>query len=121
MEESIYNKKILKENRRALRNNLTQAEVRLWKALQGKQLAGIKFRRQYSVGNYILDFYCPAERSDVELDGAGHLTPDGLLKDQIRDQYLTGLQIKVLRFENKLVLEALEGVLENIKHHFKPD
>ena len=70
----IHNRKYLKEIRRILRKNLTPAEALLWKALQKSQLDGKKFRRQHSVGNYILDFYCPAEKIAIELDGMPHFS-----------------------------------------------
>ena len=58
--------------RTKLRSNLTPAEATLWRMLKGSKLQGRKFRRQHSVANYILDFYCPAERLAVELDGQVH-------------------------------------------------
>ncbi|MHA6250128.1 endonuclease domain-containing protein [Pontibacter sp. CAU 1760] len=64
----LHNRKYLKENRRELRHNLTPAEAELWKHLQGSQLAGRKFRRQHSIGNFILDFYCSSEKMAIELD-----------------------------------------------------
>lgn len=121
MDESLYNKKSLKETRRQLRNNLTPAEARLWKSLQNKQLDGRKFRRQYSVGNYVLDFYCPVERLAIELDGQGHFSEAGMQLDLERDDYLKSLDIKVLRFENHLVITNIESVLEEIKQHFKKE
>jgi len=116
----LNNLKHLRSNRKRLRNNLTPAEASLWKLLQGKQLGGNKFRRQHSVGNYILDFYCPAEKLAIELDGAGHYTEEGLIKDEIRTQFLNAFGIKVLRFENKLVFEKTELVLEEISRSFTP-
>ena len=86
----INNKPSLKPYRKQLRNNLTSAEATLWKHLQRKQLEGRKFRRQHSVGNYILDFYCPAEKLCVELDGAAHFTESGVESDQKRTIYLNG-------------------------------
>ena len=62
----IHNRKNLKQFRKDLRNNLTPAEATLWKAIQRSQLEGRKFRRQHSVGNYILDFYCPKEKLAIE-------------------------------------------------------
>jgi len=62
-----------------------------------------------------LDFYCPKENLAVELDGHEHFTMIGEEKDRIRDEYLNGVNIQVLRFENKEVFENLEGVLEKIK------
>ena len=60
LHNQIHNLKNLKKQRKDLRNNPTPAEAVLWKALQKRQLAGRKFRRQHSVGHYILDFYCSA-------------------------------------------------------------
>lgn len=81
----------------------------------GRTLAGKKFRRQHSVGFYILDFYCPAERLCIELDGAEHFTGSGMAYDEERTLFLKSLNIRVLRFENKEVFEALNSVLDRIK------
>lgn len=116
---NIHNRKGLKTFRRALRNNLTPAEAILWKALQNKKLEGRKFRRQHSVGKHVLDFYCPSEMLAVELDGAEHFTPQGSIKDEERDEYLNGLNIRVVRFENKEVYNNLEMVLMEIKENFR--
>ncbi|MGB0175551.1 MAG: endonuclease domain-containing protein [Owenweeksia sp.] len=118
---TLHNRKHLKETRRKLRNNLTPAEATLWKHLQRKQLEGRKFRRQHSVGNYILDFYLPAEKLSVELDGASHFTPAGEENDSVRDSYLAVVGITVLRFENKLVFEHIDTVLDTICRNFKPE
>jgi len=115
---AIHNRKYLKQFRKDLRNNLTPAEATLWKALQRSQLEGSKFRRQHSVGNYILDFYCPAEKLAIELDGQGHFTAAGSEKDYNRDEYLKTLNITVLRFENREVFDIIENVLEIIKSNF---
>jgi 5-methyltetrahydrofolate--homocysteine methyltransferase len=115
---NISNLKELEEKRKALRNGATQAEKFLWKALQNSQLEGRKFRRQHSVEHFILDFYCPSERIAIELDGAGHFSPVGQEYDLYRDARLAELGIKVLHFENNLVFENLEGVLEEVKSSF---
>ena len=117
---NLNNLNYLKTNRKRLRNNLTPAEASLWKLLQGSKLGGRKFRRQHSVGNYILDFYCPSEKIAVELDGAGHYTEEGIKKDELRTKFLNEVGIKVLRFENKLVFEKTEWVLEEISKGFAP-
>ena len=115
----INNLPYLKTFRRELRNNLTPAEATLWKHLQRKQLGGRKFRRQHSIGNYIVDFYCPAERLAIELDGQGHYTATGQEKDAERTAFLNEFDVNVIRFENKWVFRDLEGVLEEIKRNFK--
>jgi very-short-patch-repair endonuclease len=119
MSSPIHNVPALKENRRMLRSNLTPAEAALWKILQSSQLNGRKFRRQHSVGPYILDFYCPSEMLAIELDGAHHFTSTGMENDQVRTSYLENLQIRVLRFEDKDVFEQTEEVIEGIRRSFK--
>ena len=117
--QQINNLTYLKDNRKALRNNLTSAEATLWKFLKGKQLEGRKFRRQHSIENYILDFYCPSERINIELDGEHHFTEKGMEKDKERDEYLNSLGIKVIRIENKDIFEHMDNVIEMIKNNFK--
>lgn len=118
MKYQIHNRKYLEERRKSLRGNLTSAEATLWKSLKRKQLEGRKFRRQHSIENYIVDFYCPSEKLIIELDGAYHLNFAQQNKDQERDDRLKTLGLKVLRFENKLVFEDLEFVLGEIKKEF---
>ena len=107
-----------KDQRRALRSNLTTAEATLWNNLKSSQLNNRKFRRQHSVGEFILDFYCPQEKLAVELDGAGHFTTSGNLHDAARTEYLNSVGIRVIRFENKLIWSALESVLQTIARNF---
>jgi very-short-patch-repair endonuclease len=97
----LHNRPTLLETRRALRRALTPAEATLWRALKGGQVAGWKFRRQHSVGPFVLDFYCPAARVAVELDGAGHFSAPGIAADVARDGYLRQQHIEVLRVENR--------------------
>ena len=107
-----------KDERRTLRNNLTPAEAVLWTNLKSGQLSRRKFRRQHSIGEFILDFYCPQEKLAIELDGAGHFTTSGNLHDAARTEYLNSVGIRVLRFENKLIWSALESVLHSIESNF---
>ena len=108
----------LKPRRKELRAALTPAEVRLWVALKGRQLDGRKFRRQHSMGAYILDFYCPQEKLAIELDGAAHDSAAAQIRDERRDAFLAGLGIRVLRYENRNVMENLDGVLADIRARF---
>jgi len=117
--KNIHNHKYLEERRKELRKTLTPAEATLWKYLQKKQLKGRKFRRQHSVGNYIVDFYCASENLIIELDGAIHLDFARQNYDHERTQQLEGLGFIIVRFENKLIFENIEGVLEEIRNHFK--
>ena len=117
----IHNKPELIKFRKALRNKSTSAEATLWKCLQKRKVGGFKFRRQHSVGNYILDFYCPAKRIAIELDGARHFTPEGRKNDIKRDAYLEKQKISVLRFENKLIFENQNMVLDAILNELVKD
>jgi very-short-patch-repair endonuclease len=118
LKEKINNLPYLKTFRKELRNNLTPAEAKLWKAVQNKNFEGRKFRRQHSVGNYILDFYCPSEKLGIELDGEVHLGDAARDYDYERTLFLEYYGIKVLRFENELVFKDLEWVLGVIKSNF---
>jgi very-short-patch-repair endonuclease len=117
--DRVFNKKFLKEKRRKLRNNPTYAEKFLWYELRKSQLQGRKFRRQVSIGNYIVDFYCPAERLAIELDGKGHFEEEQMKYDEKRTQYLQSIGIRVLRFENQEILYNTESVLKQITLCFK--
>ena len=108
----IYNNPKLKSRRKELRHNETKEEELLWEKLRRKNL-GYKFSRQYSVGPYILDFYCVEKRIAVELDGFQHLENKDY--DLERDNYLSINDIRVLRFWNKEISANMDKVLEKIK------
>lgn len=105
----------LKSRRRELRASLTPAEALLWRHLQRSKLQGRKFRRQHSVGPYILDFYCPSERLGVELDGAARDHEVAERREILRTTYLAASGVRVIRFENDDVIRNPEGVLASIK------
>ncbi len=115
---NVNNLPNLKSFRKELRNNLTPAEATLWKTIKNKNFEGKKFRRQQSIGNYILDFYCPSEKLAIELDGEFHFNDHAREQDGLRKKYLNQFGIRVLRFENKAVFEDLEWVLGVIKSNF---
>ena len=98
----------LSEFRKEHRNNLTPAEAAFWKIVKGSKFEGRKFVRQHSVGNYILDFYCPSEKLAVELDGARHFSGQGAAEDRERTAFLDSKGIRVVRFENRDVFEETE-------------
>ena len=106
---------------RWLRKNATPAEKKLWSRLRNRQVAGLKFRRQYSVQDRILDFYCEEVRLAVELDGSGHQSHTGQTGDLDRDIELHEQGIRVLRFENRAVLKNLDGVLNEIIYAVTPE
>jgi len=107
----LYNDPKLKQRRRDLRREQTKEEKALWNILRG-QKQGHKFFRQYSVGPYILDFYCPKKRLGVELDGEHH--SEDREYDALRDDYLVLNEIKVLRFWNKEVNDNIDAVLQRM-------
>jgi very-short-patch-repair endonuclease len=110
----LHNLPRLADRRRELRKHLTPAEALLWKQLQRSQMAGRKFRRQHSVGPYVLDFFCASARLAVELDGAAHDHEAAYASDERRERFLKQAGIKVMRFENRDVIANLEGVLAEI-------
>ena len=117
--KKIFNKKELKPRRKELRNNSTYAEVFFWQQVKGLQLEGRKFRRQTSIGSFVVDFYCPEEKLIVELDGEVHFNEEAYKYDKERTEYLESLGIRVIRFENSEVLKNTEYVFKKIKTCFK--
>ena len=115
----ILNKRSKKDQRKKLRSFGTSAEAILWKSLQRSQLLGKKFRRQVSIGRYIVDFYCSECRVIVELDGAAHF---GFLKaeyEQERTSYLESLGLRILRFENRTVFKNRPFILHQISDELR--
>ena len=96
----------------SLRRNMTKEERRLWYEYLSNY--PYRFRRQVTVGCYIVDFYCAAAKLVIELDGSQHFEPKEMQYDQRRTAYLNGLGIEVLRFSNTDILENLRGVCEKI-------
>ena len=96
-----------------LRENLTPAEQRLWEELRAKRLGGLRFRAQHPVGQFILDFYCPAHKLAVELDGNVHAGNEE--QDAARTAHLSAYGYRVLRFTNDQVMTELPDVLAQIK------
>jgi len=103
------------EKCRDLRKNQTDAEKKLWAVLRNGQMAGTKFRRQFSVGRYILDFYSPKWRVGIEADGGGHYEDRENQRDKLRTKELSILGIEMLRFNNLEILNNIEGVCEVIE------
>jgi len=104
----------VEEAARRLRRNMTPAEQKLWEALKGRQVAGLKFRCQHPVGPFVLDFYCPERRLVVELDGGIHEMLEN--RDQARTAQLADYGYHVIRFRNDEVFDDLDSVLERILH-----
>jgi very-short-patch-repair endonuclease len=118
MGQLIHNRKAIEIFRRELRKTPTPFESLLWERLRGSQLDGRKFRRQHSIGAYILDFYCPTELLCLEIDGHIHENPEAILHDKERDQTLAQLQICTLRISNDEIETDIEAVLTKIRASF---
>jgi very-short-patch-repair endonuclease len=99
---------------RTLRKSQTDAEKKLWSVLRNRQLNGIKFRRQFSIGRYILGFYAPEYKIAIEADGGQHYTDEGIIKDTMRANELEVQGIRTLRFSDRDILLNMEGVCEII-------
>src|SRR3989338_525180 len=95
-----HNLFVLRDRRRELRQKSTRAEEKLWFELRNNKL-GVKFKRQHSIGGYILDFYCSEKKLIIELDGEVHNTPEAKEYDSVRDKLLHDLGYKTLRFLNR--------------------
>ena len=107
------NKSSFKEKRRKLRREQTKAEATLWCYLRDKRLDGkTKFRRQFSIGRYIVDFYCHELKLIIELDGDIHYYIQE--KDKTREYYLRKQGYRIIRYTNEQIKNNLEGVLYNI-------
>ncbi|MFH1405450.1 MAG: endonuclease domain-containing protein [Patescibacteria group bacterium] len=115
MGKYLYNKQDQTQFRRKLRNDMPEPERRLWNCIRGKQVNGKKFRRQFGVGKYVLDFYCTKARLAIEIDGDSHYDPVGQAHDAKRDKFLRQRGIKVIRFTNNDIMTNIEGVIDTIR------
>ncbi len=107
------NKSSQKERRKNLRSDQTKAEAVLWSKIRRKQL-GVKFRRQYNIDYYIVDFYCHELRLVIELDGYIHGEEEQKTKDKKRQNYLEQKGYKVIRYRNEQIRYELDDVLQDI-------
>ncbi|OFY83438.1 MAG: hypothetical protein A3F72_20560 [Bacteroidetes bacterium RIFCSPLOWO2_12_FULL_35_15] len=110
----VHNKKSLLEIRRKLRQKSTPAEDCLWQQLRNGKTNDLKCKRQHSIGNYIVDFYCASKRLIIEVDGGIHNTLSQSEKDKLRDENLIDMGFKVMRFKNEEVLFSIDDVLKEI-------
>lgn len=109
-----FNQTSEKLKRRMLRKNMPKAEVVLWSKLKDKGLYGYKFRRQYSVREFVIDFYCPELKLAIEVDGDSHFIEGAEERDRERQRIIESYGITFLRFTNTEVYESLDGVMEKI-------
>ena len=111
----LYNRKKDNEKRKKLRHEMSKAEVLLWCELKGKQFSGYKFRRQYGVGGFVIDFYCPELRLAIEVDGATHSTDEEIEYDKKRENIISDYNIYFFRFINEEIYSDLHNVKEKIR------
>ena len=109
-----FNKKEMQARRRSLRKNMPKLEIILWSKLKNKQMHGERFLRQYSVDQYVLDFYCPRLKLGIEVDGDSHYMPGAEERDNVRQDYIEAFGIRFLRFTNDDVCTNLNGVCQRI-------
>ena len=110
----IFNKKEYVRKRQSLRKKMTKAEIFLWSKLKVKQFHDLKFRRQYGINNYTVDFYCPELKLAIEINGDVHGYNSRIVYDKQRQNDIEALRIKVLRYTNNDVLKNINGVLHDI-------
>lgn len=110
----LYQAPEFKSLRQKLRNSGTETERALWKVLRRKQILGYKFIRQYGVGRFVLDFYCPELRLSIELDGSQHLKAGNAEDDKQRTHFLKEKNITELRFFDNEVFNNLDGIADKI-------
>lgn len=104
----------MKAYRRNLRKRMTAAEIALWNKINKRQLADARFLRQYSIGRFIVDFYCPKLKLAIEVDGEIHNDPEQQFYDEKRTYLLKREGVSVLRFKNDDVFDCQQQVLEQI-------
>ena len=109
-----FNRKSERERRRELRASMPDAEVMLWSRLKGRQLLGCRFRRQYSVGSYVIDFFSAEIKLGIEVDGEVHHAAGVPEYDQNRQLFIESFGIRVIRFWNRQVYDSLDDVVETI-------
>ncbi len=109
----IFNRNGQKDRRRELRRNITASEKILWDSVRNRKLK-YKFRRQYGIGNYIADFYCPELKLVIEIDGDSHFFENAISYDKDRTKYFNDLGIRVVRYANTDIKNNLSSVLDNL-------
>ena len=110
----VFNRSSEKARRKVLRNHLPQAEIILWSRLKARQIMGIKFRRQYSIGAFVVDFYSPELKLAIEVDGDSHMRQSAQEYDRERQSFIEQFGICFLRFTNNDVYKNLNGVVLRI-------
>jgi very-short-patch-repair endonuclease len=115
----LYNQNSEKDKRRQLRQNITKAEKLIWDKLRDRQLQNCKFRRQYSVDKFVIDFYSPELKLAIEIDGESHFLDGAAECDKARQEFIESAGIRFLRFTNNDVYANLPVVLESIAQNIQ--
>ncbi|OGH79143.1 MAG: hypothetical protein A2469_03670 [Candidatus Magasanikbacteria bacterium RIFOXYC2_FULL_40_16] len=111
------NKSSTKNRRIQLRKNQTKAERELWLKIRSKQLLGCKFRRQYNIDYYIVDFYCHELKLIIELDGYIHGEEENIKRDLKREDYLKDKGYNIIRYRNEQIKYDIDAVLQDMMNH----
>jgi len=99
---------------RKLRKTQTPYEHKLWQVLRNRGFANLKFRRQYKIGNYVVDFVCLSKKLVIELDGGYHNELQQMKKDIIRQNFIENKGYKIIRFWNSEITKNIDGVLDKL-------
>jgi len=110
----IFNRNKSKDSRKDLRNNLTKGEIIIWQHLKGSQLGGFKFRRQHSISDFVVDFYCPEIRLAVEIDGLTHAEEEIFAKDQWRQKIIEKENVIFKRYTSNDIFDNLGQTLNDL-------
>lgn len=110
-----FNNPAQKNLRRSLRKNQTYMENILWIYLRDRNLNRLKFRRQYSVDKYVIDFYCPEIKLAIELDGDVHDCPEVKIKDHIREECIAEYGISIIRIKNEEIVSNSDKVFKKLE------
>ena len=116
---SFKNPKKTKQLRRELRQNMTEAEKLLWQRIRNKQLCGIKVKRQYGIGSYVIDFYVPKVYLAIEVDGKIHLKKEQRQRDLNKDAFLRDNRIQIIRFKNEEIFDDIDRVIDKLESIIK--
>ena len=114
MKTKLFNTKASKEIRRELRQSPISCEAIMWLKLRNSKI-GYKFRRQYGVGKYIVDFFCPELKLVIEIDGATHCTEDEIMYDTQRQKFLEEKGLIVKRYLNIDIKNNLSEVMHDLQ------
>lgn len=115
MQTLHFNKTEMKDRRRELRSNITPCEKLMWIFLRSRNTKGQKFRRQYSVDSYVIDFYCPSLKLAIEIDGEIHEKEDQKKYDAERQKHIEQFGIRFLRIKNEEVINDMDKVMKNVE------